>query len=116
MSLLDIRKSPDYLAQGFYSIFCQLKYYLNKTFKFQHGRKLDVQMIVERSSGGENGNPLQYFCLENSMDRGAWRATVHGVASVRYNLATKLPTTNIPLYIYIPHILYPGLPTWHSSK
>ena len=28
----------------------------------------------------ENGNPLQYSCLENSMDRGAWRATVHGVA------------------------------------
>ena len=33
-----------------------------------------------RSPGGGNGNPLQYFCLENSMDRGAWRATVHGVA------------------------------------
>ena len=28
----------------------------------------------------ENGNPLQYSCLENSMDRGAWWATVHGVA------------------------------------
>ena len=27
-----------------------------------------------------NGNPLQYSCLENSMDRGAWWATVHGVA------------------------------------
>ena len=27
-----------------------------------------------------NGNPLQYFCLENSVDRGAWQATVHGVA------------------------------------
>ena len=27
-----------------------------------------------------NGNPLQYSCLENSMDRGAWQATVHGVA------------------------------------
>ena len=27
-----------------------------------------------------NGNPLQYSCLENPMDRGAWRATVHGVA------------------------------------
>ena len=40
------------------------------------------------------------------MDRGAWRATVHGVASVRYNLATKLPTTNIPLYIYIYHIFF----------
>jgi len=33
-----------------------------------------------RSSGEGNGNPLQYSCLENSMDRGAWRATVHGVA------------------------------------
>ena len=30
-------------------------------------------------SGEGNGNPLQYSCLENSMDRGAWRATVHGV-------------------------------------
>ena len=30
-------------------------------------------------SGEENGNPLQCSCLENSMDRGAWRATVHGV-------------------------------------
>ena len=34
----------------------------------------------ERSPGEGNGNPLQYSCLENSMDRGAWRATVHGVA------------------------------------
>ena len=33
-----------------------------------------------RSPEEGNGNPLQYFCLENSMDRGAWRATVHGVA------------------------------------
>ena len=33
-----------------------------------------------RCPGGENGNPLQYPCLENPMDRGAWRATVHGVA------------------------------------
>ena len=33
-----------------------------------------------RSSGGENGNPLQDSCLENSMDRGAGQATVHGVA------------------------------------
>ena len=32
-----------------------------------------------RSPGKENGNLLQYFCLENPMDRGAWRATVHGV-------------------------------------
>ena len=33
-----------------------------------------------RSPGGGHGNPLQYSCLENPMDRGAWRATVHGVA------------------------------------
>ena len=33
-----------------------------------------------RSPGKGNGNPLQYSCLENAMDRGAWQATVHGVA------------------------------------
>ena len=33
-----------------------------------------------RSPGGGSGNPLQYFCLENPVDRGAWWATVHGVA------------------------------------
>ena len=32
-----------------------------------------------RSLGEGNGYPLQYSCLENSMDRGAWQATVHGV-------------------------------------
>ena len=32
-----------------------------------------------------NGNPLQHSCLENPMDRGAWRATIHGVARVRYD-------------------------------
>ena len=35
---------------------------------------------LERSPGGGHGNPLQYSCLENPMDRWAWRATVHGVA------------------------------------
>ena len=33
-----------------------------------------------RSPGEGNGNPLQYSCLENPMDRGAWQATVHGVS------------------------------------
>ena len=33
-----------------------------------------------RFFGGGHGNPLQYSCLEDPMDRGAWRATVHGVA------------------------------------
>ena len=42
----------------------------------------DVGLIPgsERSPGEGNGTPLQYSCLGNPMDRGAWRATVHGVA------------------------------------
>ena len=44
-----------------------------------------------RSPGEGNGNPLQYSCLENPMDRGAWQATVHGIARVGHNLATKPP-------------------------
>ena len=44
-----------------------------------------------RSPGEGNGNPLQYSCLENPMDRGACQATVHGVARVGYDLATKPP-------------------------
>ena len=36
-----------------------------------------------RSPGGAHGNPLQYSCLENRIDRGAWWATVHGVAKSR---------------------------------
>ena len=38
-----------------------------------------------------NGNPLQYSCLENPMDRGTWRAIVHGVARVGHDLASKPP-------------------------
>ena len=39
-----------------------------------------------RSPGEGNGNPLQYSCLENPMDRGAWRATVPGVAKSQTQL------------------------------
>ena len=38
-----------------------------------------------RSPGEKHGNPLQYSCLKNSMDRGAWQATVHGVQRVGHN-------------------------------
>ena len=41
---------------------------------------LDSIPGLGRSPGEGNGNPLQYSCLENPMDRGAWWATVHGVA------------------------------------
>ena len=39
-----------------------------------------------RSPGGGHGNPLQHSCLENPMDRGAWRATVHGVTKSQTRL------------------------------
>ena len=50
----------------------------------------DVGSILglERYSGGEHSNPLQYSCLENPMDRGAWWATVHGVAELDMTEAT----------------------------
>ena len=46
-----------------------------------------------RSPGEGNGNPLQYSCLENPANRGAWQATVHGITRVGHNLATKPTTT-----------------------
>ena len=48
----------------------------------------DVSSIpgLGRSPGEGNGNPLQYSCLENPMDRGAWWATVHGVAKSQTGL------------------------------
>ena len=42
-----------------------------------------------RSPGGGHSNPLHYSCLENRMDREAWQVTVHGVARVQHDLATK---------------------------
>ena len=60
------------------------KAYLDLTKKYE--------TTVLRSSNYEiNGNPRQYSCLENPMDRGAWQATVHGVTRVGHDLATKLP-------------------------
>ena len=45
----------------------------------------DVGLSPElgRSPGEGNGNPLQYSCLEDPLDKGAWQATVHGVAKSR---------------------------------
>ena len=42
-----------------------------------------------RSPGEGTGNPLQYSCLENPMDRGAWQATVHGVTRAGHDLTTQ---------------------------
>ena len=47
-----------------------------------------------RSPGEGNGNPVQYSCLGNPMDRGAWQAIVHRVERIRHKLVTK-PSTNV---------------------
>ena len=51
-----------------------------KNLPISAGDARDVGSIPEsgRSSGGGHGNPLQYSCLESPMDRGAWRAIIHG--------------------------------------
>ena len=48
--------------------------------------------------GGGNGNPLQYACLEKPMDRGAWQATVHGVAKSQTQLRTKRQQKMVGIY------------------
>ena len=45
-------------------------------------RDVDSMPRLGRSPGEGNGNPLQYSCLENPMDRGGWRASVHRVAEL----------------------------------
>ena len=45
-----------------------------------NAREADLIPELGGSPGGGHGSPLQYSCLENSMDRRAWQATVHGVA------------------------------------
>ena len=61
-----------------------------------------------RSPGGGHGNPFQYYCLENSMDRGAWRATVHGVTKSQIKLSNfhSLSTlvTHPSLFVNVPEL------------
>ena len=52
-----------------------------------NGGDLNLILGSERSPGEGNSNPLQYSCLENSMDRGAWWATFHGVPKSQTQLS-----------------------------
>ena len=72
------------------------------------GNETDAGLISElgRSPGVGNGNPLQYSSLKNSLDRGAWQATVHGVVKTWTQLSTHIrptllsvthPTTEVEL-------------------
>ena len=67
------------LLPHWYCLFTSLN---GKESAFNAGATGDMGSIAgsERYPGEGNGNPLQYSCLENPLDRGAWRATVDGVA------------------------------------
>ena len=77
-----------------------------KEFTCQAG---DMSLIfgLGRSPGKELGNPLQYFCLKNPMDRRAWWATAHGGHKrVGHNLATKQQHPFIIAVIYFNYTWY----------
>jgi len=59
-------------------------------------------LVSERSPGVGNTNPLQYSCLENPMDRGAWWAIVHRVAKSRTRLSTAQGGHNSTVTTIIP--------------
>ena len=65
----------------------------------------DVRLIPQlgKYPGGGHDNPLQYSCLENPMDRGAWWVTVHGSQRVRHDLLTK---QHIMIDISFHHLFY----------
>ena len=70
------------LIVSIFSLYLGFPWWLScKKFVGNMGDARNAGLIpgLGRSPGGRNGNPLQYSCLENSMDRGAWWATVHGV-------------------------------------
>ena len=62
-----------------------------KNLPVNAGEARDVGSISGRALGGGNRNPLQYSCLENPTDRGAWQASVYGFTRVSHDLATKQP-------------------------
>ena len=78
--LLDPRKlgNTTFSFQNWETFFCIInRFFL--TFLFSMG--------IYSVNGEGNGTPLQYSCLENPMDRGAWKAAVHGVAKGRTQLS-----------------------------
>ena len=71
---------------------------------------------VRRSPGEGNGKPLQYYCLGNPIDRGAWWSTVHRVARVKHNLVTQFSsvTQSCPTFCDTMNYSMPGLSVHHQ--
>ena len=81
-----------------FSLHCFLKVFVNDCCCFF------VQCFVDSSmkpSGEGNGTPLQYSCLENPMDRGAWWAAGHGVAKSRTRLSDFTFTFHFSLFTFM---------------
>ena len=72
---------------------------MEKSLPASAGDKRDVSLIpgLGGSPGEGYGNPLQYSCLENFMDRGAWKATVYGIAKNWTQLNNQHFRTHIPV-------------------
>ena len=91
---------PTYLANGFILLIYSTNSFLALVYRFTMA-SLVAQMVesacnvgdpgsipaLGRSPGEGNGNPFQYSCLENSMNGGAWQATVHEVAKSQIQLS-----------------------------
>ena len=78
---------------------------------------------LARSPGEAHGNPLQYSCLENPMDRGTWQATVHGVAksqtqlSTKHNILSHISPFNESFHHFKYYILsFLGLSFWWENR
>ena len=67
----------------------------------------DAGLIPElgRFPRGGHGNPLQYSCLENPMDRGAWQATIHRVTKSRTRLKQLSMHTHLSYLMYVSHLV-----------
>ena len=63
-----------------------------------------------RSPREGNGSPFQYYCLENFMDRGAWRAIVHRVSKTQHDWTTEHPQA-----LHIPHATWASASVWRFS-
>ena len=85
-------------------------------FKVSACNAVDLGLISGsgRSPGEGNGNPLQYSCLENPMDGGAWWATVHGLANSRTQLRDFTQFNSLKMAVLFP--VFKGISTLFSKN
>ena len=83
-----------------------------KNFPASAGDLTDVGLIPGsgRSPGGGHGNPLQYTCLENPMDRGAWWASVHRDAKSQTQLSQTQLSTHVSIKLSQAVLVLKNLP------